>query len=194
MGKPSYIRHKDFLPSFVRPPPSRSGDPPWILQWAGLESSGWITSSWYWRTKRIALFFFLSAKKNIFKNFWFNEKKKKFFGFFNIFSDIWIFQRFFKFSNFWIFFWFLNFLGDFRNFSGFLKYFFGFFWIFWFFWIFGYFDFFLDFWLLRLLLKVTEVTTEHQKWPKIGRNSIIHFVCLQVKKSPLPKSEALRRS
>ena len=26
--------------------------------------------------------------------------------------------------------------------------------------------------LLRLLLKVTEVTTEHQKWPKISENSI----------------------
>ena len=26
--------------------------------------------------------------------------------------------------------------------------------------------------LLRLLLKVTEVTTEHQKWPKVSQNSI----------------------
>ena len=31
-------------------------------------------------------------------------------------------------------------------------------------------DFFSN--LLRLLLKVTEVTTEHQKWPKVSQNSI----------------------
>ena len=34
--------------------------------------------------------------------------------------------------------------------------------------------FFLGFFqkLLRVLLKVTEITTVHQKWPEIGKNSI----------------------
>ena len=45
-------------------------------------------------------------------------------------------------------------------------------------------DFFLK--LLRLLLKVTDVTTEHQKWPKIGQSSIISFFC--------PKASAGARS
>ena len=35
---PSYIRHEDFL--LLLRPPSGSGYPPWILKWAGLESSG----------------------------------------------------------------------------------------------------------------------------------------------------------
>ena len=47
--------------------------------------------------------------------------------------------------------------------------------------------------LLRLLLKVTKVTTEHQKWPKMRQNSVISslFFC---PKTPWPKAEALRWS
>ena len=51
--------------------------------------------------------------------------------------------------------------------------FFGFFWIFWL-------DFFYGFFskVLCLLLKFTKVTTGHQKWPKMGQNSIIScFLC-----------------
>ena len=38
----------------------------------------------------------------------------------------------------------------------------------------GFFLGFLGFFskILRLLLKVTEVTTEHQRWPKVSKNSI----------------------
>ena len=36
--------------------------------------------------------------------------------------------------------------------------------------------------LLRLLLKVTKVTTEHQKWPKMGQNSIMSFFLAKGKK------------
>ena len=36
--------------SVLRPPPSRSGYPPWNLKRAGLESSGQIASSLYWKT------------------------------------------------------------------------------------------------------------------------------------------------
>ena len=55
-----------------------------------------------------------------------------------------------------------------------------------------FFGFFLK--LLRLLLKVTNVTNGHQKWPKIGQNNIIsacpppelevkkHFPNFQIKK------------
>ena len=39
--------------------------------------------------------------------------------------------------------------------------------------IFGFFIIFSLSKLLRLLLKVTKVTNEHQKWPKMGKNSII---------------------
>ena len=47
---------------------------------------------------------------------------------------------------------------------------------------FGFLYFFLK--LLWLLLKVTDVTTEHQKWPKINKNSIISpFFCQRVKKA-----------
>ena len=50
-------------------------------------------------------------------------------------------------------------------------------------WFFG--IFFGFFWkLLRLLLKVTEVTTEHQKWPEISTNSIkIYFFTRMGKKA-----------
>ena len=82
------------------------------------------------------------------------------------------------------------------EFLGFLGFFFDF-WDFWLFWILflffgislGFFGLFLK--LLRLLLKGTEVTTEHQIWPKIGQNSIINSF---LAKSPWPKAKALRRS
>ena len=59
-----------------------------------------------------------------------------------------------------------------------------------FFGFFGFLRFFLDFFgffkkLLRLLLKVTEVTTEHQKWPKISTNIVKSpFFCPKGKKAP----------
>ena len=38
--------------------------------------------------------------------------------------------------------------------------------------------------LIRLLLKVTKVTTRHQKWPKMGQNSIISsFFARRAKKA-----------
>ena len=37
--------------------------------------------------------------------------------------------------------------------------------------------------LLRVLLNVTEVTTEHQKWPKIGTHSVKAFFCPKGKKA-----------
>ena len=59
--------------------PSRSGDPPWILKRAGLESSGGIAYSSYWKNRRIAflcnffcdlfIFLFLDKKKVIFQHF-----------------------------------------------------------------------------------------------------------------------------
>ena len=39
---------------------------------------------------------------------------------------------------------------------------------------------------LRLLLKVTEVTTEHQKWPKIRENSIECYFLPKGQKKPQP--------
>ena len=36
----SYIRKGKYRPATPATPPSRSGDPPWVLKWAGLESSG----------------------------------------------------------------------------------------------------------------------------------------------------------
>ena len=47
---------------------------------------------------------------------------------------------------------------------------------------FGFFGFFLK--LLRLLLKVTKVTTGHQRWPKIGQNSIIRYFLPKGQKKP----------
>ena len=55
VGK-SYIRHEDFL-LLLRPPPSGSYYPPWILKRAGLESSGRRLISSIGKTKRIAFFF-----------------------------------------------------------------------------------------------------------------------------------------
>ena len=61
---------------------------------------------------------------------------------------------------FWIFFWFSGYFRIFLFFIlFFLNFFLDFFWIFW--------DCFQSF---RVLLKVTEGTTEHQKWPKISQN------------------------
>ena len=50
------------------------------------------------------------------------------------------------------------------------------------------FAFFLK--LLRLLLKVTTVTTGYQKWPKIGQNSIVGFFPPKGKKKPLAKGQS----
>ena len=55
---------------------------------------------------------------------------------------------------------------------------------------FGLYSFFSK--LLRLLLKVTEVTTGHQEYPKLGQNSIKSSFFAQ--KKPWPKAKALRRS
>ena len=40
--------------------------------------------------------------------------------------------------------------------------------------------------LLRLLLKVTVVTTGHQKWPKVSQNSIKSLFFARWEKKPLP--------
>ena len=46
--------------------------------------------------------------------------------------------------------------------------------------------------LLGLLLKVSEVTTEHQQWQEIGQNSIIIlFLAQSAKQNPWSKAEAL---
>ena len=43
--------------------------------------------------------------------------------------------------------------------------------------------------LLRVLLKVTEVTTEHQKLPKISKNSITRSFFARWPKKPRSKQE-----
>ena len=53
---------------------------------------------------------------------------------------------------------------------------------------------FLQSYLLRLLLKVTEVTIEHQKLPKININIIKRFFFAQGAKKPWPKPSAGHRS
>ena len=80
--------------------------PPWILKRVGLESSGRIPSSLYWKTKRIAFFFFFFGK-NFFLNF--------FLDFLNFFWIFWIF-----FWIFWIFWDFLRFFDVFLFFLIFL--------------------------------------------------------------------------
>ena len=45
-----------------------------------------------------------------------------------------------------------------------------------------------------LLLKVTKVTTGHQRWPKIGQNSIIRSFLPEGQKKPRPKPSAGARS
>ena len=86
------------------PTPSRSGYPSWILKRGGLESSGRIVSSWYWKTKR-KVFFFLSffgkTKKNKKK---INKMKIDFLRFFEIFGFLDHFWHFFVFGLFYGFF------------------------------------------------------------------------------------------
>ena len=128
-----------------------------FLKWAGLESSGRIVSSWYWKTKRIAFFlkFFFSY------NFFFFKVNLRFFW---IFLTIWqFFSRFLGFiMDFWIFK---------KNFEFFLDV------LFFLFLFFFFFSGFLGFLskLQRLLLKVTKVTTGH---PKLGQNSLISSLFL----------------
>ena len=87
---------------------------------------------------------------------------------------------------FFLFFW-----GDFLDFLGGVFRLFGIFQIFRFFSFSGIFwgIFFCGSKLLRLLLKVTEVTTEHQKWPEISKKKAFFYP--KGKKAP---SEALGRS
>ena len=122
-------------------------------------------------------------------------KKSDFLRFFEIFSDFRIFWPFLTIFGFFGFFMdFLDFFGFFGLFLDFLD----FFWIFLIFWtFFGFWDFlkffeifwiFLDFFfwllLLKLLLKVTKVTTGHQKLPKMGQNSILRsFLARRAKKA-----------
>ena len=87
-------------------------------------------------------------------------------------------------------------------------------WISWVFWFFLDFFLFRNFWtyldfqiffnfgffislrfcskLLMLILKVTKVTTGHQKFPKMGQNSILSFFFPKGQKKPKPKAEALQ--
>ena len=122
--------------------------------------------------------FFFVNKKNIFKNFWFFEEEED--DFFQIFGFL---DFFFDNLDF-----FLNFI---------LRFFCRFFWIFLRFW--DVWDFFLYFllWFVRFYFKVTKVTTEHQKWPKISQNSKnIFFSFLKGKKilSRRPKPSAVPSS
>ena len=129
-------------------------------------------------------------------------KKKKVFVF-DTFGDFFYIINFyfcFFFKAFW-FYWFLCWI--FLDSLDFL-------WIYWicrdllrfFFFLFfqkilDFFDFFLFFSkLLRSLLNVTEVTIEHQKWPKISTNSMKSFFCLKGKKSlgRMPKPSTGARS
>ena len=78
-----------------------SGYPPWNLKRAGLESSGGIVSSLYWKTKVIAFFQAEKENKNKIKTDFLD-----FFGFFQIirfFDHFWQFLDFF-FLSFWILF------------------------------------------------------------------------------------------
>ena len=88
-------RHKEFLPH----PSIRhaQGTPPWILKRAGLESSGQIPTSSYWKTKRINK---MLTKKNIFSkfsDFWKNLiwDFSIFFDFLTIFDNFWQFLTIF---------------------------------------------------------------------------------------------------
>ena len=65
------------------------------------------------------------------------------------------------------------------DFVGFLEFCWKFFWTYW-----------ILFKLLRLLLKVTKVTTGHHKWPKFGLNSKISSFLPKEQKSPWPKPSA----
>ena len=55
----SYIRHKIFLPvSFIH---NTCATPPEFLELGGLETSGRIAFSWYYKTKRIALLYSITT-------------------------------------------------------------------------------------------------------------------------------------
>ena len=127
----------------LRPPPSCSGHlPPWNLKRAGLESSGQIASSLYWKTKKIAFFFCEEKKKKDFCVFFF-KGFSRFSYFLTILENLWIlgvFKDFFGlFKIFWGIFWIL--FQFFLFFFIFYYCFFGYFWIFLkfdeFFWIFS---------------------------------------------------------
>ena len=114
--------------------------------------------------------------------------------FFEKIDFCWIFWDLFRFSDFLTFLDIFLFLGFFMDFLG------GFFVIF-----FGIFSYFLNFFgflrvlnffknvfrdffdffskVQRLLLKVIEVTTEHQKWPKVSQNSILKKFAQRAKKN-----------
>ena len=77
-----------------------------------------------------------------------------------IFLNIW---------NFWGFLWIFGFFWIFFGFCG--IYFFSDFFLLFSFFPWGFYGLFSK--LLRLLLNITNVTTGHQKWPKMGQNSII---------------------
>ena len=68
-----------------------------------------------------------------------------FFGLINVLLDLWIFLNFLDFC---LIYKFLYFLGGFKTFFGLFSK------------------------LQRLLLKITEVTSEYQKWPKLRTNSM----------------------
>ena len=105
-----------------------------------------------------------------------------------IFLFVWVFKK--KFGVLWDLFWdslgfvFLEFLNFLIIWSfGIFLIFFG-----------GFCGFFYK--LVRLLLKVTEITTEHQKWPKVSQNRIkSSFFCQRAKntsaggQSPLQELE-----
>ena len=206
---------------------SRSGDPPWILKWArlessgrrlissigkarriaflflfwwnryfqncqikkkknifwdfsrfvsenqaGLESSGQIAYSWHWETKSI----FLCWKKIFISNF-ISVKKNDFFEIVGVFDhfwhfldfgfSLWIYLDFLDSFGFFLIFWnFLIFLISLDFFEIFIYLFFSYYFLI-FFWI-----FLILLKLLRLLINVTKVTTEHHKWLKIGTKGI----------------------
>ena len=113
---PKLERRISFVRASVRP--SRSGDPPWNLKRAGLESSGWRLVSSIGKTKKITFCFFFQRKKKIQKKI---NKKNDFLRFFEIFG---FFDHFWKFLDFLVFYGFFNFFCNFL----------GFFWIFSVFW------------------------------------------------------------
>ena len=101
---------------------------------------------------------------DIFFYFW---GSLRIFGFFKIFLDFKFFFGFLKDI--------LDFYFFFLSFLAFFKYFF---WIFYNFFFSIFFSRFFGFLskFLRLLLKVTKVTTGQQKLPRMGQNSIISFL------------------
>ena len=143
-----------------------------------LDSEMWWTGELWLQTNLInwqkweKSIFFLCEKNNN-KVFRFFEKKILFeiLNFFDIFLECFFFHMCGVFLTFcfWICKFFLEVI---RIFLNFLR----------FFYLFFYFISFLRFlglfWKsLRLLLNFTDVTTKHQKWPKISTNSVIGFFC-----------------